>query len=440
VQVALSEVSLVDGDIDLGAGNNNTNVASGARLQLENSNTLGSNLNVDGALAITEPLSVTGDATFGADSTIAVDVSDITTQSTVDLVTSSGAVTNNGVALEEVGNSLLLDFDLEATPEALQLQSSAADIASSVQDTNIANFATSLQNAIAAQATGSAFNDVTSSLNALANVGEFENAAAALLPSVNLGITREIFNAQSNAFDSAANRFHLNSPNRSALWHDIYAGTSDRDGGSQLTESGYDANNFGITIGADTLFSDNFRAGLAFTYSNIDIDDSGLSGQNTEIDYYGIQLYGNYQRNKHFVSGQIAYGLGQADSSRNSDFGSIQSDSDLDQFSAKISTGYKFQVRNQHITPFASFGKDAQLNIKAAWYHDFADDERDLSVSFNNEAFNLRGIGADRNSFELEAGLGIQLRENLLLDLRYKGTYSSDFESHAGQYGLTWTF
>jgi len=275
----------------------------------------------------------------------------------------------------------------------------------------------------------------------------------------------------------------MQQPNRSALWSDIFAGTSDRDGGSQLTESGYDADTFGITVGADTQLTDTLTAGLAFTYANIDVDDSGLSRQNTDIDYYGIQLYGNYQRGNHFVRGQVAYGFGEADSTRNSDFGTIQSDSDLDQFSAKISTGYQFQVRNQHITPFASFqygntsqdsfsedggldfqvnasdvsvaefgigvdyitpfkvlGKDARLNVKAAWYHDFADDERNLNVSFNNEAFSVRGIGADRNSFEVEAGVGVQLRENLQLDLRYVGRYGSDFESHAGQYGLTWTF
>ena len=473
----------VNGDINLGAGNNSTNVANGARLQLNNSNTIVSNLDVSGTLGISDPVNVTGDANFSAGSTVAIDTSDIVTQSNVDFVTATGALTDNGVALAETNNSLLLDFSIATTPNTLQLRSSAADVASSVQDPNIANFATALQSAIAAQATGSAFNNVTSSLNALANVGEFENAVAPLLPSTNIGITREVYNSQANAFDTVANRFQLDSAHKSSLWHEISAGTSDRDGGSQLTQSGYDANSFGITIGADTQISDAFSAGLAFTYSNIDIDDSGLSSQNTEIDYYGIQLYGNYKRNNHFISGQIAYGIGESDSTRSSNVGSIQSDSDLDQVLARVTTGYKFEYQKQQITPFASFqygntsqdsfsenggldfqvnasdvsvaelgigvdystpfkiaGKDAKFNLKAAWYHDFADDERNLNVSFNNQAFDIRGIGADRNSLELEAGIGIHLKENLLLDFRYKGTYSSDFESHAGQYGLTWKF
>ena len=259
-------------------------------------------------------------------------------------------------------NSVLLDFTVVddslvsvlplntvvVAGDTLDVQVSNADLAQELNDDNVVAFGQALQAEVGIGA-DPAVADVVSQLDA-AGADGFEALSAQLLPDLTSGVTRELYENQSTTFNSIERHLAQSSQHRD-FWFELSGSSADRDGGSNATDTGYDSDSFGFVLGYDQAISDNLVVGAALSYSDIDVD-AGFN--NTDIESYSLNLYGQYTEGNYFVRGALAYTFGDAESDRSTQFGDIDSDFDLDQFSARISAGFDKTVGKHKLSPFAS--------------------------------------------------------------------------------------
>ena len=81
--------------------------------------------------------------------------------------------------------------------------------------------------------------------------------------------------------------------------------------------SGYDADLWGLVFGYDGALNATTRAGVAFGYSNTDIDDTDLMAANSTVlnSYLGI-VYGMWKPGPFYLNGTLGLGLHRYDSTR----------------------------------------------------------------------------------------------------------------------------
>jgi len=129
--------------------------------------------------------------------------------------------------------------------------------------------------------------------------------------------------------------------------------------GAQDGFDGYTAGTYGITLGADTLVTPQFRAGAALVLSNTNLSYSGsLSGNTGDVFTAELGLYGTYYLpNNFFIDGLLAFAYNHYNQknlisalglSLNSDYGGTL-------FTAKIGGGYDYKLpAGAVITPYVS--------------------------------------------------------------------------------------
>ena len=128
-----------------------------------------------------------------------------------------------------------------------------------------------------------------------------------------------------------------------------------------LDESGYKFNTGGLTFGVDYRFTDNFVGGMAFGYSDSDINIQGSSGT---LDSRGLSftLYGSYYpTDNFFLDASVSTASNDYDQSRPVDYqlsqvGSVVSetfsaDYDGDQTGFTFGTGYDFNKNGWSFGP-----------------------------------------------------------------------------------------
>jgi len=268
----------------------------------------------------------------------------------------------------------------------------------------------------------------------------------------------------------------LFSPRRdeNGAWFEAFGGRTDVDSGSSATDTGYDADSFGFIVGYDTGWNENWKIGAALAYSDISID----AGSNTtDLDAYSFNAYAGYQSNQFFFNGAVSYTSADADASRTSSLvGDIDSDSDLDQFSALSTAGIVLEYGKSKITPFVSlqyshvsqddftenggFGLDfsaddvdvlelgvgvefsteytvlnkpSYFRAQLAYYNDVITDERSLRTQLpGGDSFDLESQSISSSSVELELETGFELTPSQKISIGYEGDYNSDLTNHTG--------
>ena len=475
----------LDGNIDLDAGNDNVIVNQGASLSVAGITAIdNSNFTVNGQLNLFDAddlINVEGDVVLGSNSTVIIDNSEINTSGTRNLIIASGTLTDNGISFDP-GSNLIFDSELESTEQVLRLNVSVTDFSDNIQNDQIASFADAFVGAIAAGSMNTEFNSIAGSLGRLDNYETLETELVSLLPSTNIGVTRELYETHAHLFSIVENR--LRTPLlTNDIWIDVFGRVSEREGDEGLTNDGYSASNSGFTLGVDKQFNDNFTGGVALTYANIDVDVDRIGNESSSTDYLGFQLYGQLEGGNAFLTGQLAYGNGSLESKRTTSFGNIESDSDISQLSIKARAGYNIGTGLTKFTPFASFqhGSTSQdsftengglglsvnpddvnasevgvgvsvitpirvdsfasnFRLQAGYYFDLSEETRDLDAAVNGQNFSLYGEPADSGSFEIEAGLDIFASSTAVISLGYLGEFSSDFNGHNGNLGFRYSF
>jgi len=297
----------------------------------------------------TDSIAVDGDLTLGAGSIVNVTTNNapFPVGTAIDVLTETGAFTDNGVIVNVADDDFLVDYQINLG--SLTITPTAADLSNISADSNINAFGGALDDAVAANLLPAA---VLTPLNNAASVAEFEAAAVTLLPAINEGVTREIYETQNVADSFIADR--LASGRTTGLWGQLIGRTANRDADS-VTVTGYDADAFGFTIGVDFAASDTFRVGAAYSYVDIDVDQQGGGAEQSEIGSSQISAYFGYNDDKTFVNGLVGYSFNDVDTSRTSAAGPVNGGFDVDGIRAQVNAGYELGGDSISFVPYIGF-------------------------------------------------------------------------------------
>jgi outer membrane autotransporter protein len=156
----------------------------------------------------------------------------------------------------------------------------------------------------------------------------------------------------------------------------FFSGTlnlGERDG--TRNQAGYDYGTYGLTLGADYRFTDQWVAGTALSYTATDTDLDSNGGQ-LDSRGYSLTLYGTYYPSDQFyIDGMVNYGWFDYDQRRNVIYQlrdtavdqSFDADYDGRQFYLDLGAGYEF-ARGDF-----TFGPEARLSYLDVQVDDFAE-------------------------------------------------------------------
>jgi len=451
-----------------------TTLDAGSLTTVSGINTIEGDFTANGTLNFQlgqDRLDVIGDSTLGADSIINIstdaDVTNLILNTPVFVLTETGDFTNNGttVNINVNDDDFLVDFDVVFGSVAVV--ATAADLTQVSDDANISAFGGALTSAFAA---GLLDGDVANALNDADGVAGFENAALSLLPTLNEGVTREVFEAHSLAGQRLERR--LRSDAERGLWVQAFGRTATR-ATDNRSVAGYSADTFGASIGGDTKIGEQLTLGAAFNYANIDIDSRGFAGENTELDSFEISAYAGLNTETYFANAQIGYVFGDGESTRDGATGAIASDFDVDGFTAEANAGFDYQAGGFTITPsaglrFASISQDefsetGGLNLdvdadsvqyldlriganfaadfegftpyaRIGYAYDVIGDERAFDLNFTGAAspFTLTSTEPSQSRFEIGAGFNVISGNGFSIGVEYDGEFSNDYQGHGG--------
>jgi outer membrane autotransporter protein len=118
--------------------------------------------------------------------------------------------------------------------------------------------------------------------------------------------------------------------------------------------AGYDADTYGIAIGADTRLNAHSVMGLSFSYADTDVDGKGAGRSRTDISSYQLTAYGDYTAKDWYVEALVGYAYNEIDSTRNITFANATASGDTasNQFMFSVNAGMPIQVEsNSYFTP-----------------------------------------------------------------------------------------
>ena len=105
---------------------------------------------------------------------------------------------------------------------------------------------------------------------------------------------------------------------------------------------GFDADTYGVALGADAPFGERVVAGLALSYADTDVDMKQATRNSLQIDSIRLAAYGSYNADDYYMDGQVAYASNSYDTERFIVPISqvAKGDHDGDQYSVRVRGGY----------------------------------------------------------------------------------------------------
>ncbi len=248
----------------------------------------------------------------------------------------------------------------------------------------------------------------------------------------------------------------------------------------------YDTEIQGITVGYDTLISDQLTLGFAFTYSDSKTKTKDV-GRSTDSKACTGTLYTGWTQDNYFVDTQFSYSYGNNDYKRRGLDTSYKADGDSSVWGIRVLTGYNFQKETWSIQPLVELNyANAKLDsfkekgtgdwaekvemsdyevmelgagirltadcdtdngklipeFFAMAYHDFKDDKAKTEGTFLNGGGHYVVTGASREQNRFVAGVGISYKtnSNLQMGLHYDHNWSSDFKANGFTASLRYDF
>jgi outer membrane autotransporter protein len=277
--------------------------------------------------------------------------------------------------------------------------------------------------------------------------------------------------------------------NGMSVWAQGYGNWANQD--SEDDHFGYDYDTYGVMLGLDKKY-DKFVFGIntGFAWTDMDWDNVDAEGS---IDTWHIGLYGSYATQQYFIDAGMSYGRNWYDTDRKIDFGTIsrtaKADSvDGDEFSMFVGAGYnvKFgdgfvfvptlslQYSYVGVDNFSEGGANAlNLNVndfeidafesslgfrlgrvftagtakvlpefRAAWVHNFCDDNADITASMQGATGSFKTESADIQDdyFVLGAGLTAYFQENISAYVNYDLNLADNYDAHNLTLGIRFDF
>ena len=464
--------STLGGDV---IGDVNVVVADAATVTVSGNRMIDGNLTVNGALNFNlnaDSLAVDGDTIFGANSVVNIDTTLITQAdigTTFNVITQTGSVTNNGVTINIDENDFLLDYNIVLN--SVIITSTAANLSQISDDANVSSFGAALANSIENNRLQA---NVFAAINGLSSTAEFEAASIGLLPAINDGVAREIFETQRFASSLLTDRLARDS---GGIWGQIFIRTSDRDAES-LSSVGYEGDATGYVLGVDAQISENAKIGAFFSYADITVESDGAAQAQSDINSFQFSGYAGINSETAFVNAEFGYSLNNLDTSRNSIVNPVVGQTNGDGFIGSINGGLNLGNDNVAFTPFAGLryatlstnpftetlglgltldtdttdflegsiglgistkaSKDENISIipflNLAYTYDFIGDGVGINGSFNAgaDSFRLTSNNASESRFDLGAGISFVNKNGFNFAAEYQGRFASDYQSHTG--------
>ena len=294
-------------------------------------------------------------------------------------------------------------------------------------------------------------------------------------------------NSYASTFGSGFSAGNLSQNN--SMWMKPFASFGDQ--GERKSIAGYDADTYGLAIGADTRLNAKSIVGLSFSYADTDVDSKGAGNAQTDISSYQATFYTDYTTDKWYVEGLVGYARNEIDTSRSITVNTLTASADYgsNQFMINIGGGMPMEIAKNHfITPNASFqytlvdnetytetGAGAlnlrvdqdevniALGVFGARYHahndmgsgtltpeirgsltyDFAGDDGQSTSLANGGGAAFGVTGADVVELGYRAGLGLSYAPNdngLTVSANYDLNQKTDFVGHSANFSLRYEF
>jgi fibronectin-binding autotransporter adhesin len=248
----------------------------------------------------------------------------------------------------------------------------------------------------------------------------------------------------------------------------------------------------GLAFGMERQVGDNVRLGIAGGYSSSYVTLDARNDTAT-IDAGSFALYLHRSLQSMYLTGIAAYGYNSYSADRQIEFPSFDRNSHASyggsNFSFYTEAGRTIFGSRMHLQPYAALeyiqlhqndfvesgadsidittggvqadafrsllgtrvlvnlptrsGRIATLEGRAAWRHEFLNENRILDAGFVGQTagnFAIAGVNVARDNAILGLGLNCRLRTNLLVFANYDALTSVDYTAHAGSGGLQWTW
>ena len=244
----------------------------------------------------------------------------------------------------------------------------------------------------------------------------------------------------------------------------------------------------GLAVGMEKWLEEDLLVGIAGGYTNVSttLEDRGDHGS---IDSGHMAVYLQREFGPRYFTGIAGYGYNAYDTRRSVDIGSLTRTADAayggNSFSLYTELGQNLRGRFVHIQPYAALeyiqlhqngftetgadsvdlsvdgvganafrgllgtrvssyfrtdeGRLITLEGRAAWRHEFLDDNRVLDATYVGQtgaAFAIDGINVDRDAAMLGTGLTFDVSKSLKLCANYDLLLSANYAAHAGTGGF----
>jgi uncharacterized protein with beta-barrel porin domain len=354
------------------------NIAAGTKATIDGSYTQGD----DGVLSIGVnsasdygQLEVSGAADLSANSTVTLKVSvdeTLSNNETLEDVVSAGSLTVG--TIEVVDDSLFWDFKATVDGSTIDITTDrgiTALEAIQAADLGFAEGVARVIDELIAGGTDGDLNELISALDSLEDPEELVRAVAQLVPiligqgsQVAKQIIGQIGNLVSQRMSSGRVKGGVSSGDPMMADAHVWAkvlGTKAEQGEIDGIP-GYDADSYSFTLGFDGDINDDTLVGLAFTYSEADIDGDTIANSQMDIEGYQLTGYASYTLDESaFVDVLVTVGSNSNETSRqvNIDTINLAAKADYDSWFTRVysAIGRDYQVNEQlTITPMLSLG------------------------------------------------------------------------------------
>lgn len=406
------------GNLMLGANDdlsikNKAIVDVGGKFDL-NENKLSIGVSKENGAITTGKLKVTGDADFSKGS-LYVDAKDAenlfaTTDTIKDFVEVGGNVKDFKSADTNMALFEIKKLNDQTYYEGLKLKakSNANDV---------------LKDAPVLASMANTINAITKDRNALNNMPELlavNNKDASkqlselqpLLSGEGAKIVSDVARNQRNALDIKSQRLYDKDTN---LWGK-FLGNWDSKKTLNSGEIGYDGDHYGVVVGFDQNLNDNLNMGLAFAYTNSDIDSKTSIKHNLDVDTYQVMFYGDLTPSQNSKVDFIAsVGVAKNEGKREVSLAKETFKSKYDSKIFGLSLGYGYDLNINDTFTLTPYAKADYSYVKNDGYTESGDSNLRLKVD-----------SSDYNSLFMQAGLKGELKASDMVKLFAKAGIGVD--------------
>ncbi|MFT6916772.1 MAG: outer membrane autotransporter protein [Motiliproteus sp.] len=211
-----------------------------------------------------------------------------------------------------------------------------------------------------------------------------------------------------------------------------WANQDDRNG-----VSGYEANTYGIVLGADAQVSDTDRLGVAFAYANTHVDgNSNSAAQSADVNSYQLVAYGSRSLSESTdINFQADIGVHANEGVRQIAFMSSTAKSDYTSWSAHVGTGLSHSYTLNEQTILTPSVRADYTRIRAGSYTETGAGNLNLSVNSHVSEELLLGVDgtlvhavSDQSSITATIGIGYDvIDQDTSITSAFAGASSASF-------------